>query len=392
MNLPIHATDPTTALLTLVLAGGRLAPRRQLLLQSGSAQAALLAGPAQWRAAGLDRRQCQQLLNPDPAALARAQSWLAGSGNHHLLGLDDPAYPALLAHAPEPPLALFIDGDPALLWHPMVAVVGSRNASPSGQALAGRLAGELAACQLCVASGLAAGIDAAAHRASLLAGRPGVAVIGTGPDQSYPAGHVGLQAELAQSGAVVSEYPPGTPPRAGHFPARNRILAGLSLAVVVVEAALRSGAMITARLGAEAGREVFAVPGSPLNPLSRGCNRLLRDGAGLLESIEDLLPALPALARLLAESRPRQLPGTAQPPPFPLAGHAPQVQDQRRLWQALDDIAVDLDELAQRTGLTVARLSAILLDLELAGWALQTHGRWQRSPKPPSTTASFDAG
>jgi DNA processing protein len=150
--------------------------------------------------------------------------------------------------------------------------------------------------------------------------------------------------------------------------------------------------MITARLGAEAGREVFAVPGSPLNPLSRGCNRLLRDGAGLLESIDDLLPALPALARLLAESRPRQLPGTAQPPPFPLAGHAPQVQDQRRLWQALDDIAVDLDELAQRTGLTVARLSAILLDLELAGWALQTHGRWQRSPKPPSTTASFDAG
>lgn len=392
MSQPIPAVDPTTALLTLVLAGGRLAPRRQLLLQYGSAQAALCAGPAQWRAAGLDHRQCQQLLNPDPAALASAQSWLAANGNHHLLGLDAPDYPALLAHAPEPPLALFVHGNPALLWQPMVAVVGSRNASPSGQALASRLAGELSGCQLCVASGLAAGIDAAAHRASLLAGSPGVAVIGTGPDQSYPARHAGLQAELAQSGAVVSEYPPGTPPRAGHFPARNRILAGLSLAVVVVEAALRSGAMITARLGAEAGREVFAVPGSPLNPLSRGCNRLLRDGAGLLESIDDLLPALPALAGLLAQSRPRQFAAAAATLPSSPARQAPQAQEQRHLWQALDDIPVDLDELAQRTGLTVARLSAILLDLELAGWALQTHGRWQRSPKPPSTTASVDAG
>lgn len=376
-----HLGDP--ALLTLLLAGGPLAPRRQLLQALGSARAVLDAGPPRWRSAGLDSAQCRALQHPDAMALGRAVAWLSSGKQHHLIGLTDPGYPILLAHAPEPALALFASGDPALLHQPLVAIVGSRNASPSGRAIAQQLAGELCAHGLGVASGLAAGIDAAAHRAGLQAGGRNVAVIGTGPDRAYPASHQQLQQQLASRGVVVSEYPPGTPPRPGHFPARNRLLAGLSLAVIVVEAAQRSGAMITARLAAEAGREVFAVPGSPLNPLSRGCNRLLRDGAGLLESIQDLLPAVPALSHLVGLQLPAR---AATAPPLPIDDNL------SRLYQALDQIPVDLDELALRTGLTVAGLSAMLLDLELAGQALQQHGRWQRAPHPPSITASIDAG
>lgn len=376
-----HLADP--ALLTLLLAGGPLAPRRQLLQSLGSARAVLDAGPPHWRRAGLVPAQCRALLHPDATALGRAMAWLSASAQHHLIGLTDPGCPALLAHTPEPPLAVFASGNPRLLLQPLVAIVGSRNASPSGCAIAQQLAGELCAHGLGVASGLAAGIDAAAHRAGLQAGGCNVAVIGTGLDRAYPASHHPLQQQLASQGVVISEYPPGTPPRPGHFPARNRLLAGLSLAVIVVEAAQRSGAMITARLAAEAGREVFAVPGSPLNPLSRGCNRLLRDGAGLLESIQDLLPAVPALTQL----------ASLQPPMEAAASSTlPTDANLRRLCQALDGIPVDLDELALRTGLTVAGLSAMLLDLELAGQALQLHGRWQRAPHPPSITASIDAG
>lgn len=395
MHRPLAHDDPTTALLALILAGGRLAPRRRLLIDCGDAVSALAAGRARWQAAGLDRRQCQALLAPDADALAHARQWLAASPQHRLISLVDDAFPALLAHAPEPPLGLFVAGDADLLWQPMVAIVGSRSATPSGQAIAGNLARQLCARQLCVASGLAAGIDAAAHRASLQVAGNSVAVVGTGLDRCYPAGHRHLQDQLVQRGAVISEYAPGTPPRAGNFPARNRLLAGLSLAVIVVEAAQRSGAMITARLASEAGREVFAVPGSPLNPLSRGCNRLLRDGAGLLESIDDLLPTLPPLLRLLGTSLPGQAPGAASVDALSsgqVGSSALDETEQRQVWQALDLIGVDLDELGQRSGLTVARLSAILLDLELAGWALQTHGRWQRAPTPPSTTASIDAG
>lgn len=392
MNPTPSSNDPVTALITLILAGGRLAPRRNLLLACGSAPAVLAAGRKRWQAAGLDQRQCQALLAPDSRALADTLAWLHASPDHHLIGLTDPRYPPLLAHSPEPALALFVAGQVGLLAQPAVAIVGSRNATPTGQAMASRLAQQLCAAGLCVASGLAAGIDAAAHRASLRAAGSTLAVIGTGPDMAYPAAHRQLQADVARHGVVVSEYPPGTPPRAGNFPARNRLLAGISLAVIVVEAAQRSGAMITARLATEAGREVFAVPGSPLSALSQGCNRLLRDGAGLIESIDDLLPALPPLMQVLAQPDAATAAGN-DGPPRPCTHHTGPVQrDQRPVWQALDLLGVDLDELAQRTGLTVAGLSAILLDLELAGWAVQTHGRWQRAPTPPSTTAPMGAG
>lgn len=389
--MPASCPGQTDALLALVLAGGALAPRRRLLARAGSPAAALAAGPAAWRQAGLDPLQCRQLDRPDPAPRARCLDWLAGGPRRQLLAVGQPGYPPLLAMAPEPPLALFVDGDPDLLLAPAVAVVGSRHASLPGCQLAARLAGQFGQQGLCVASGLAAGIDAAAHRACLASGLPTLAVIGTGPDRAYPSAHRALQAELARSGALVSEYPPGTAPRPGQFPARNRILAGLALAVVVVEAALRSGALITARLASEAGREVFAVPGSPLHGLSRGCNRLLREGAGLCEDAGDVLPSLPPLARALGLAL-QLAPATAAPAAGPGRSAAALAGEPLRVWQALGSTGVDVDELVRHTGLTVAGLSAILLDLELAGMAVQSHGRWQRSPAPAPPTASPDAG
>lgn len=385
-------TDPAAvhAVLALVLAGGPLAPRRRLLSMATPATA-VAAGPALWRQAGLGRQQQQRLLRPEPAAMARCLDWLQVP-DARLLVLGEPAYPALLALAPEPPLALFVHGDADLLNRPAIALVGSRHASLPGRNIAASLARQFGAHGLCVASGLAAGIDAAAHRACLDQGIATVAVIGTGPDCSYPPGHRQLQADITQAGVLISEYPPGTPPRAGQFPARNRILAGLSLAVVVVEAAQRSGALITARLAAEAGREVFAVPGSPLHAQSRGCNRLLREGAGLCEDANDVWPHLPPLARALGQAlgiAPATPAGGPSPPVGPSGPADPQ---QHRVWSALGQTGVDMDELLHHTGLTLATLSAILLDLEMAGWAVQLHGQWQHAPAPPPPTASHDAG
>lgn len=183
-------------------------------------------------------------------------------------------------------------GDPSLAWRPSVALVGSRSPTPGGRALAARFAGCFVEAGLAVTSGLAAGIDAAAHLATLEAGGCTVAVIGTGPDRAYPDSHQRLQGRIAAEGAVLSEYLPGTPARPGHFPARNRLVAGLALATVVVEAAQRSGALITARLAAEAGREVCALPGSVLNPRAAGCHRLIREGAALVERPEEVLELL----------------------------------------------------------------------------------------------------
>lgn len=204
--------------------------------------------------------------------------------------LADPQYPGLLREIADPPLALYVRG--RLPEAPCVAVVGTRNPSSDGEYVAGRMAAELAAAGVCVVSGLARGIDAAAHRGALKAGGPTVAVLGCGVDVPYPTGHQDLADQLASQGALVSEYPPGTPPAKHHFPLRNRIISGLARAVVVVEATLHSGALITADLALEQGREVFAVPGSVLNPRSAGPHRLLREGAGWAESASDVLQAL----------------------------------------------------------------------------------------------------
>lgn len=384
---PFHlpSADDADALLRLALAGGAAEPRRLLLERTGGARAALEAGEPAWRAAGLTAAQCTALAGPDAERLAVGRAWCRGTG-HHVIGWSDPAYPPLLREAPSPPPVLFIDGAPAVLHQPMVAVVGSRAAAPGGRDNARAFARAFAHCGLAVASGLAAGIDAAAHAAALDAGALTVAVVGTGPDVAYPPRHAGLQAQVAAHGAVVSEHPPGTPARAPQFPARNRILAALAAGTVVVEAAWRSGALITARLAAEAGREVFALPGSIHNPMARGCHRLIREGVALVETPAEVLEALGAelqraaggLRRALGAPIPRAAP--QQPAVSP--GPAPP-GDYDRLWQALGHDPTDMDQLSTRTGLTVQDLSSMLLVMELQGLVARAHGRWTRTSPPP---------
>ncbi len=382
--------DDTTALARLVLAGGAVLCRRRLLDQHGTPAAALAAGVGAWRAAGLDDGQVAALRDHGGEALSRTLAWLAAPG-HHLIGWHDAGYPAPLRNIASPPLALFIDGDPDLLWRPAVAVVGSRTPSSGGRDNAQAFARALAAAGIVVASGMARGIDAAAHEAALALGNgTTIAVVGTGPDTAYPPTHDRLRDRLAACGAVVSEHPPGTPALRSHFPARNRILAGLALGTLVVEAAERSGALITARQAGEAGREVFAIPGSIHNPKARGCHRLIRDGAALVEDAREVIDALAPLAADLAnalrgrlgESESAAIPGTGE---TPLRLDA----DYQRLWEALGHDPTGMDQLVSRTGLTAAELSSMLLVMELDGLVTAEHGRYQRKTGFFTSTASL---
>jgi DNA processing protein len=378
----------TEALLALILPTGPDVPRRELLDLAGGPAAVRALPREQWRKAGLMPAQIRAL-EGDPAALdvdllARCRAWLRQPG-HHLLGWHDPDYPPLLRRAGSPPPGLFVAGDPARLWHPAVAVVGSRGPTAGGRDNARVFARALAEAGFAVGSGLAAGVDRAAHEAALEVGGLTVAVLGTGPDVPYPREHAGLLARIATDGAVVSEHPPGTGARREHFPSRNRILAGLSLGTLVIEAAQRSGALITARLAAEAGREVFALPGSIHNPMARGCHRLIRDGAALVESADEVVAALGPWAGALRGELRRRL-GAAGPPAGwpvkpgkPAADPAPDGDpDHDRLWCALGHDPSTMDQLVERTGLTAAALSSMLLTMELRGRVAVEHGRYSR--------------
>jgi len=317
------------------------------------------------------------LRRPDAARLASDLDWLALPG-HRLLGWRDADYPALLRRVPSPPPALFLAGDADLLWHPQIAIVGSRRPSAGGRERSRQFARAFAAAGWAVTSGLAEGIDTAAHEGALAAGRT-VAVVGTGLDLVYPAANAGLVARIAATGAVVSEHPPGTAALASHFPSRNRIIAGLSLGTLVVEAAQRSGALISARLATEAGREVFALPGSVDNPMAKGCHRLIREGAALVESPQEVVAALGAVAGNLADALRGRLGSTpAGPVPRSSAGQPVRGADHNRLWSALGHDPTGMDVLAERTGLTVADLSSMLLLMELDGRVVADNGRYAR--------------
>ena len=381
--------DDILALARLVLASGPVLPRRRLLETHGGPAAALAAGATAWRDGGLSAAQIGALQATEADGLARLRAWLQAPG-HHLIGWHDADYPAPLRRSASPPLALFVEGDPGLLWRPTVAVVGSRSPTPGGRENAQRFARALASTGIVIASGMARGIDAAAHEATLAApGGATVAVVGTGTDLAYPPHHDDLRQRIATRGAVVSEHPPGTPALRSHFPARNRILAGLALGTLVVEAAERSGALITARLAAEAGREVFAVPGSIHNPMARGCHRLIRDGAALVESAEDVIGALAPLAADLANALRERLGETEWGPPAG-TGSAPRTlaPDYQRLWDALGHDPTGMDQLVSRTGLTAAELSSMLLVMELDGLVTAEHGRYQRKTGFFTSTAS----
>ncbi|HVR81962.1 MAG TPA: DNA-processing protein DprA [Luteimonas sp.] len=370
------------ALLLLLAAGGAAAPRRRLLESHPTAAAAFAAGVRDWRSHGLDGAQVQAMQQVNTATLARSQAWLA-EPDHHLLGWQDPDYPALLRRIASPPLALFVAGDPACLWHPSVAVVGSRSPTAGGSDNAHDFAHALATSGLAVSSGLAAGIDTAAHEGALAAGGLTIAVLGTGADVPYPRANAGLHRRIIDNrGAIVSEHPPGTQARREYFPARNRILAGLSLGTLVIEAAERSGALITARLATESGRDVFAVPGSIHNPLARGCHRLIRDGAGLVETAHEVIAAIGPLAAELAEALRGRLAaptsGARTAPAASAAATGSDDPDYQRLWQALGFDPTGMDRLVSRTGLTAAELSSMLLVMELEGRVAVEHGRYSR--------------
>ncbi|MFO7859536.1 MAG: DNA-processing protein DprA [Ectothiorhodospiraceae bacterium] len=338
--------------------------RAELLLEHfGSPGAALAAGTEARRAAGLPPGPSRDLETPDQAGIDADLAWLAGSPDHHLLPRDDPRYPERLRATDQPPLCLFVNGDPEVLDWPQLAVVGSRNPTPDGERTAQAFAGHLGGRGLAITSGLALGVDAAAHRGALDADAPTIAVTATGADRVYPARNRELAHAIAGGGAVVTEFPVGTPARAGHFPRRNRIISGLSTGVLVVEASVRSGALITARHALDQGREVFAIPGSIHNPLARGCHRLIRDGAAkLVEQADDILAELAGqLARPAETARtaPADAPETA-PEPGLDAEH-------EQVLAAVGYDPVPLETVLARTGLTADTVSSILLLLEVSG-------------------------
>ena len=293
--------------------------------------------------------------------LAATQSWLQSGPQRAIWTLGDPGYPAILLQTADPPLVLFAQGDATYLQRPMLAIVGSRHATAQGLDNARAFARSFSDAGWTVVSGLAAGIDGAAHEGALAGSGSTLAVIGTGPDQVYPARHRKLAQRITERGLILSEYVPGTPPLPQHFPLRNRIIAGLSRGTLVVEAALQSGSLITARMAAEAGREVFAIPGSIHAPQSRGCHALIRLGAKLVESAADILEEFQATAQVPLALGPSGDESTDTAPPDALLA-------------ALGHDPATLDALSARTGWSAADLNVKLLELELAGQVARLPG------------------
>jgi DNA processing protein len=325
---------------------------RRLLKEFGSPEAVFAASVNSLKAVVKSDVAAEISAGIAEDAIAPALVWLE-DGNNHIVTLADDDYPQALLNIPDPPLLLYVKGRLDLLNRAALAIVGSRNATPQGISNAEAFAGTLSDAGLCIISGMAHGIDAAAHRGALRGQGSSVAIVGTGLDKVYPAANRDLAHALAQQGTLVSEFPLGTPPLAANFPRRNRLISGMSAGCLVVEASLQSGSLITARLALEQGRDVFAIPGSIHAPQSKGCHALLKQGAKLVETAQDVLEELggPVITHARNPSPP---------------GADPQATD----FVVLDHLGfdpVDVDTLCARCGLTIAELSAMLLTLELEG-------------------------
>jgi DNA processing protein len=336
---------------------------RKLLAAFGSPQAVLEASPSALREV-VAPSVVSALAHPPgnfDALTSTTWQWLTSQSTEprDILTLADPRYPAALLQTADPPVLLYVQGSVERLNAPSIAIVGSRNPSPQGVENARAFAAHLSHAGFSIVSGLALGIDGAAHEGALRGPAGTVAVVGTGLDRVYPRQHLDLAHRIASSGAIVSEYALGMPPLASNFPLRNRIIAGLTQGTLVVEAALQSGSLITARLAAEAGREVFAIPGSIHAPQSRGCHELIRQGAKLVDRAEDILEELKA--------------GWASPPAPASAGTADRTSDP--LLEALGHDPASLDALAARTGWPAAALNTRLLELELEGRVARLPGQ-----------------
>ncbi len=352
--------DELSASLLLARAPGIDGAQVHALLQHHPSYASIAsASPATLRASGASAALIEWLHAHRTDDLSTDLEWLAKDG-HHFVAWGSPLYPRLLAEIPDAPAGLFVRGDPHVLSLPQLAIVGSRNPTPIGRENAHEFAAHLARCGLLVTSGFALGIDGASHEGALAAGGKTIAVCGAGLDIDYPKQHRSLAYAIAASGALVSEFPIGTPPLKNHFPRRNRIISGLSVGTLVVEAALQSGSLITARLAGDHGREVFAIPGSIHNPMARGCHQLIRQGAKLVETGADIFAELQGIVRVLA---PISQEGTAERN----AGEsrAELDKDYEILLDALGFEPAGVDSLVARTGFKADEVASMLLILEL---------------------------
>lgn len=308
--------------------------------------------------------------NQEPGTLEQDVAWLS-QDDCHLISILDSDYPPLLREIPDPPVLIYVRGKKSTLSLPQLAVVGSRNPTPAGSENAIAFARALTRAGLVVTSGLAQGIDSAAHKGALESGAT-VAVTGTGLDRVYPSSSRDLSHRIVEKGAMVSEFPLGTPPKKENFPRRNRLIAGLCLGTLVVEAALKSGSLITARLAGEQGREVFAIPGSIHSPLTKGCHYLIRQGAKLVETAGDILEELGPLVTTLRRYSEETETNTIQDSPE-------QKTETIALFTFLGHDPVDVDTLVERSGLTPEAISSMLLELELDGEiASCAGGKYQR--------------
>ena len=346
------------AWLTLANAYLRVDEYRALLERFDDVHEIVKQSQARLADCGLTETKAAAIASPDMESISRGVAWLSAP-NQNLLIIEDSDLPELLQRIPDPPLALFVCGDVGALQNPALAIVGTRNPTRGGERNAFEFARHLAHAGFSIVSGLAEGIDTAAHRGALAVDGCTVAFLGHGIDRVYPARNRDLAHDIAARGALVSEYPLGTPPARHHFPERNRLISGSSLGTIVVEAARRSGSLITARLSAEQGREVFALPGSIHNALARGCHQLIREGAKLVESADDIVSELaPIVGHLLQNSSD----STTKAVPVEDAD-----DDYRELRHHLGHDPISADELAKVSGLTIDQVSSMLLILELKG-------------------------
>lgn len=333
----------------------------QLIAGFGDIAAVFAADTRSLQAAGLSAQAVAAVSTPDWAAVEAAQAW-ADKPGRRILTFADQAYPALLRHISDPPLVLYCEGDCAILQRQALAIVGSRSSTPIGIETAHAFAAQLARLGFAIVSGMALGIDAAAHRGCLMADGATIAVVGTGLDRIYPARNAELAAQIRSRGVLLSEFPLGTPPLARHFPQRNRIISGLTRGVLVVEAGIHSGSLITAHQAMEQGREVFAIPGSIHNPNSKGCHHLLREGAKLVDDVQDILDELGGAVHTQ-----------------PGCGDAIDTENQvlpaaeyRQLLAAIDTAPTSVEHIVERCGLTPDVVCSMLLVLELQNFVHMT--------------------
>jgi len=341
--------------LALASVPGMDLPRYQRLIQSIPFSEFFSASPAQLQSYGLTELQSQMLLAPQHQRIDNTLRWLEQSPDRHFISCLDSRYPPLLKQIKQPPLALFVEGQPDVLNKPAVAIVGSREPTPTGRQIAFDFAAELCRAGLSIVSGLARGIDGCAHQGALSANGTTIAVLGNGLLHIYPKQHTKLTAQVRESGALVSEYLPDEAPRTMFFPLRNRIVVGLSLGTLVVEAAEKSGSLISANYAAEYSREVFAVPGSIYNPLAAGCHQLILQGAKLARSVADIIEEL---AIFLPAKPSKQI---------LRKNNCQQGLFEHSLLANVGDEATAIDVIASRAGMPIADVTIMLLELELSG-------------------------